>query len=501
MALEAAPGRRAGRPVPETPRRPPDMPGARPMWLELWTRPAPGDADAGAHPPGAPAGETHPRKRGPNMWFAAASTGRPPAEKDTGDRTDDRTSPGHDLVTQTLQLGAIATGDAAERRDTEYGQGRKENEGQHRDNRACQHELTITVTGPVGSDLRTLLWHTWLHQHGMGATGMGPAPVKSQYAFAVGQGAIVMARKPREQRGSMEHQRELAALIDRELRAGQFHDPDNKPSSWTNEAFAAATGNPRTGRVGMVEGSVRNARDPAKPPPGDILPFLRVFYGDVVQFRVKRIVMDNLWRRATGRPLIDPDDGLHGPRTIVSKRFGDDCPVIDLQASQPHMDDNRDLIVPYTLRIHPVTEYTNQERTVEIGVREAWLGLSSDHWRPEQRSIFRGHPHENIRDSALTGSARITGPLDKKGRIDGRPLGEAPSVRLEPLSERDGPVTLAIHVPRRAFVVTPNNTDAPNATIDIVLDAIFAEAFARGPQNSMTVASELIATPRSTERE
>jgi hypothetical protein len=231
----------------------------------------------------------------------------------------------------------------------------------------------------------------------------------------------------------------------------------------------------------------RHRENPVRPV--NILPILRVLYGDIPAFAEKRERMRDAWRRAGGIRVEEPPPPL---RAIETKSFSEVAEIVELAVSQPTPDNNGNLIVPFTLRIHPDKDCVVGAQAIEIGVAEALAVIESEHWRPAADSVFRGKPHPNTARTAAAGAALLNGPV-VDGRIDGNPLGDEPKATLEPRVENvDGPIEFSIRVARDSFVVTPRGAPAVSGTQKAVLDALFADAFPRDRKNRLKVASETV---------
>lgn len=277
----------------------------------------------------------------------------------------------------------------------------------------------------------------------------------------------------------------LASLIDVALSEGQHFDGPRKRSgqSWTNGEFAS--------QVAAAESDVRGWRNRENPvKPKFIPPLLRVFYGANPRYAEARKAMLVAWRRAGGIRAEDPPPPI---RPIDSKQFSDVAEIVDLAVSQPTPDNNGNLIVPFTLRIHPDTNCEVDGNAVEIGVTAPYVMVESGHWRPAADTVFRGKAHPNTRSVATRGAVQIVQPTDDQGRIDGLPLESEPRIILEPLDpDGDGPIEVSIRVAREGFKVTPRGHSDVTGTQKAVLDALFADSFPKDKKNRLKVASETV---------
>jgi hypothetical protein len=278
----------------------------------------------------------------------------------------------------------------------------------------------------------------------------------------------------------------LASMIDTALNTGQRGDGVRERSwqPWTNTGFAD--------KVFASESDVRGWRNTNNPVrPGNILPTLRVLYGDIPAFARMRNDMLIAWRRAGG---IRSEEPAPPPVvTIESKQFSEVAEIVDLSVSQPTPDNTGNLIVPFTLRIHPDTNCEVDGNAVEIGVTAPYVIVESEHWRPVADTVFRGKAHLNTRSVAARGAVLLVAPVDDQGRINGQPLESEPRVVLEPLRpDADGPIEVSVRVAREGFKVTPKGQEDVTGTQKAVLDALFADAFPRDKKNRLKVASETV---------
>jgi hypothetical protein len=196
-----------------------------------------------------------------------------------------------------------------------------------------------------------------------------------------------MGRRPRPELN--EARAYLAGLIDTALNDGQRGDGTRQRSwqPWTNTGFAD--------KVAASESDVRawsNANNPVRPV--NILPILRVLYGEIPAYAGARKGMHIAWRLAGGIRSEEPPPPI---RPIDSKQFGEVAEIVDLAVSQPTPDNNGNLIVPFTLRIHPDTNCEVDGNSVEIGVTAPYFVVESEHWRPVADTVFRGKAHPNTR--------------------------------------------------------------------------------------------------------
>ena len=293
-----------------------------------------------------------------------------------------------------------------------------------------------------------------------------------------------MGRRPRPE--LKEARAHLASMIDAALNDGQRGD-GTRPRSWqpwTNTGFAD--------KVVASESDVRGWRNRDNPVrPVNVLPILRVLYGDIPAYAQARNDMLIAWRRAGG---IHPEEPAPPPiRAIETKQFCELAEIVDLSVSQPTPDNNGNLIVPFTLRIHPDTNCEVDGNSVEIGIGPAYAVIESEQWKPAADTVFRGKPHTYTGKTAAAGTALLVGPTDDKGRLDGQPLADTPNVTLEPRAQdADGPIEVSIRVAREGFKVTPHGHADVTGTQKAVLDALFADSFPRDKKNRLKVASETV---------
>jgi hypothetical protein len=129
------------------------------------------------------------------------------------------------------------------------------------------------------------------------------------------RGASMIAMAPAKKQELSKQRRHLAGLIGAALKKGQRGDGVRELSwaPWTNVAF--------TGKVAAEDSTVRDWRDRNRPvPPVNIMPLLRVFYGDHEKFAEARSGMMKAWRRATGTAY----DPVLGPREIETCASADE---------------------------------------------------------------------------------------------------------------------------------------------------------------------------------
>ncbi|MSP01311.1 MAG: hypothetical protein EXR07_09740 [Acetobacteraceae bacterium] len=298
---------------------------------------------------------------------------------------------------------------------------------------------------------------------------------------------------PRSRPELLKHKRFLAGLIVAAWENGQRAEAMNPKQGirrWTADTLANAV----SSNISTVQGW-RDEKRPHRPPL--IMPLLRVFYGDRPEFQTARQTMLEAWRRAGGVP--DIDSTPPPPRTIEPTPFTKYAEIVDLEVSQPTPDNHSNLIVPVTLRLHPDTNCEFEGKKVEIGVTEPYVMIESAHWRPSPDSVFRGKKHPKLKGVGRSGTIRIVGDKDSKGRIDDTPLEDEPRVTMEPLHDgADGPITFSVRVPRDGFLVTPRDAAPPTDAQNTVLDAIFNDgAFPQDDKKRLTIASETV-RPRAT---
>jgi hypothetical protein len=168
----------------------------------------------------------------------------------------------------------------------------------------------------------------------------------------------------------------------------------------------------------------RNTNNPVRP--GNILPTLRVLYGDIPTYARARSDKLIAWRRAGG---IRSEESAAPPVLVIeSKQFSDVAEIVDLSVSQPTPDNTGNLIVPFTLRIHPDTNCEVDGNAIEIGVTAPYVIVESEHWRTAADTVFRGKANPNTRSVAARGAVQLVKPVDEQGRIDGKPLESEPRV-------------------------------------------------------------------------
>ena len=285
-----------------------------------------------------------------------------------------------------------------------------------------------------------------------------------------------MGRRPISHPSLVQHQRDLAYLIDAELTRGQRADGTDPTAwrQWTNANFAAT--------FKASASAVANWRNQVTlHPPDNIIPLLKTFYGDDPEFAAKRLAMQALWRRAKG---FDTDD--QSPEVAVltpadRKNFQGPVRLVDLRAHSVPANDST-IRLPATLVVSPDDGVVFQGKAVSIGLTDAVLAFQSTSWQPAHMGMIGEKPHEHFRP--IPQAARIVGPRDKFGRLDGVPLGEEPVAIIERIpNTEDGPVTLSVLAPQGGFDVRVRaSPDAPipaeqavSPTKKIILDALFQE--------------------------
>ena len=278
----------------------------------------------------------------------------------------------------------------------------------------------------------------------------------------------------------------LAGLIDDALKAGQRGDGTPKPwLPWKPMDFAA--------EVNTGVSSVSDWRDRENPTrPGNIMPILKAFYGDIPAYAEAKQAMLTAWKRASGIDADDPPE----PRRITPTQFSDIVEVVTLLVNQdPTPDNHGTLTVPYTLRLRcddnvevPI-KVKGQAVTVtmEIGLTAPLFVVESGEWQPMEETIFRKGQHPNIKPGPFGDSVLVTGPADNHGRIVGEPLKDVPHLLMEKTGQ-DGAVTLSVKVPRDGFRVILPDQPPLSATQKDVLDAIFAQGIPRDAKNRLEVA-------------
>ncbi len=309
-----------------------------------------------------------------------------------------------------------------------------------------------------------------------------------------------MAPRKRKSPDLLPHREHLARLIDTAIAHGHHAPEQDKPYEpwvWTNEAFGLA--------LGTDEGTVRGWRGKmGVHTPPNIVPILRVLYGDPPEFQADRDAMKLAWYRAKGIPPPEPPPPAQ--RDVQGLRpFADAAEIIDLAMSQPPPPTNGStLTVPFTFRVHPDRDCTI-EAAIAIGVEHVLVVVESEHWQPQPNSVFRGAGHPNAGDTAVPGAALFNGPRKQGERwIDGKPLGDQPLLIMERKQDGDGPVVMSARVRREDFVVVPRPQPGDNRppeaigeTTKVVLNAIFAGAYELDARKRLVVARARIGGPRS----
>nr|WP_294508659.1 hypothetical protein [uncultured Rhodopila sp.] len=284
----------------------------------------------------------------------------------------------------------------------------------------------------------------------------------------------------------------LAALIDHALKIGQRGDGTQKQywQPWTEVEFA--------GKVHTGPSTISDWRDSENPSrPGNIIPLLKSFYGDIPAYAEAKAAMLKAWKRAAGIDSDDPPD----PREI--KTFNEVAEVVQLMVNQPTPDNQGNLIVPYTLRLR-CDEHREIEIKVDgapvtvamdIGVTKPVFKVRSDDWQPVQDTIFRKKKHPHTAPGPCQDSVFLIEQRDGGGRVVGEPLEDEPHVVMEKTGIGDcAEIILSVVVPRDGFSVSLCDGAPPSATQQDVIDAILAEAIPRDQENPgrLEVASAVV---------
>jgi hypothetical protein len=306
-----------------------------------------------------------------------------------------------------------------------------------------------------------------------------------------------MPRRPRPE--LQDHRCDLAGLIHAAMESGQRADPEDPKFGipWTEAALANATAQQRS----TVEGW-HSRSSPHRPP--NIVPLLKAFYDGTWEFKLLRLEMYQAWRRAGGYPVIEPLEPLH---RIETEKFSDHAAVIALSVDRPAAP-NDSMVIPFSLRIHPDRRVRFADKTVELGIREAFFEVQSENWQPGPDSILWTKDHPNVESDATRMGVKIIGPRNDNGVIDGEPLSGVSTIALRPRQPGlDGPVTLYVAVFDDAITVTPR--DVPNVsdkdrsayisnTKRTVIEAIFGGAFRKDGRGRLIAASETVQPPNLT---
>lgn len=309
-----------------------------------------------------------------------------------------------------------------------------------------------------------------------------------------------MGRRP-ERSLLRDKRRHLAAMIDAALENGQRGDgrtPERHWIPWTNEGFGAA--------ASASEGAVRGWRDRDDPTrPVNIIPILKVFYGDLPQFAEARGAMLRAWREAGGLDADGPPD----PRTIKVTAFSEVAHVVSLAVNQATPDNQGNLKVPFILRFRHVRNQKVAilrggkvtEVGIDIGLRRPLFDIRSSHWQPLRDAIVRKGAHECTEEGPWLDSVFLVKKTDKDGVIVGEPLEDLPDIVLERMGQNgDGPFTFSVLVDRDGFRIAPAGGAEVDAVKRAVLDAIFASAIPKD-RDGMLVVAQVEATPGVPPRE
>src|SRR5262249_40983809 len=107
--------------------------------------------------------------------------------------------------------------------------------------------------------------------------------------------------------------------------------------------------------------------------------------------------------------------------------------------------------------------YDYKDRTVAIGVKDAFLSLESQSYQPAKNSMIgirAAHPNSQ----PDIGGVKIKSPVDEWDCLCGDPLGEDYVAVIEPAGEGELPVTVSLHAGRLSFDV--RSADAVDGRAD-----------------------------------
>jgi hypothetical protein len=285
------------------------------------------------------------------------------------------------------------------------------------------------------------------------------------------------------------HQRELASLIDREIRRGQRGDgtPEHLFREWPVAKLAEA--------CGLSENVIALWRKPdaLSPPSGQSIgKLLNAFYGKGTTFAAKRFQMDRLWHLARG--FIPPEPLRPDPWSLENPDlFQHAVNLVALELRQPEIDNNGNVRVPGTLDFVPDDNASHDGQPVSVGLTDALLIVQSRAWQPKDGSSFQQAPAPSLKPNRFPGSVVVIGPKNEHGMLDGAPFGDGPVLELAPIQRGGGPFDLVVCAPPRSIRVRPRpaGANAPQETSvnqDIIIDTIFGKAFDRLPTGQIVLA-------------
>jgi hypothetical protein len=209
--------------------------------------------------------------------------------------------------------------------------------------------------------------------------------------------------------------------------------------------------------------------------------------------------MEGLWRQVHDRPRSrgdqPPPNEPSGPLAewTISQGRGTEG-IVELRLHPPPPGNVADTFyVDATLRLD-TGEYDCEERTVSIGLRDAFLSIVSPGYQTAKGSLI-GERAEHEHFKPAPGGAKISGPVDGHGCLSGDPLGEEHLAIIEPAGEGEETVTVAVHAGRRSFVVSTADTQdertgsnvAP-ANKDAVLNALIYKGREKDAQGRVILA-------------
>jgi hypothetical protein len=209
--------------------------------------------------------------------------------------------------------------------------------------------------------------------------------------------------------------------------------------------------------------------------------------------------MDALWLEAQRRPrsqskeLLPPATYDQPAEWVIFDRRSIDG-LTELRLHPPRLGNLPGTVyIDATLRIATAI-YEWEERSVSIGLREAFLSVDSASYQPSKKSMI-GDRSEHPYFKPTPGGADITGPRDKHGCLTGDPLGEDYVTAIEPTNDDEKPVTMRLRAGRRSFKVAVTNTEkqhhSRNSTAvnkDAVLNALIYERREKDRQGRVVLA-------------
>ena len=276
-----------------------------------------------------------------------------------------------------------------------------------------------------------------------------------------------------------QQRREFAALLDQHLMRGQHPErPQNRWKPWTNNDLAA--------QVGVSPNTVANWRNTRTPiPPEDILPLLDALFGDKSEYLGYVRELKEVWERARGLvppATLDLDDPDHWePVTRTCSALAE----IILHQPTP-MNRPETYTLNATMRFD-TAEQSDGDRTVVIGLREAFVALLTSGYETAQNSLLG---EDRKRDCVRVGVGGFTiTPEDGCNNLQGSFLGDDYLGVIEPGSGNGKTITAQVCAGSRSFsfayASTPEQSpilEGQKPNRDAILNLLLGETMRRDSQ-------------------